>query len=340
MNSQPLILFYDLETVVPALQNPTGLIDKEGHYKVDPYQIHAARIWQMGFVCQYGEYEAFIHPGFSVENLSESSAKFLKTRDKKTLSSIPEDQNMRSIWPSFCEWLEEHVGESRTIVLVAQQLHHNDEITLAVEMARHGLEWPKGFTVLAIEALPYIQKSFKDQNVERKRPWGVAAVYKDFMGRDPEAIHRALDDARTLKANIQGCWGLQMLQSLGFQCTLDNLPVLGHHVQKMEWMFWLTVPNCLDWKMRPPKDNRQSIWSLVTSPTRMIPWPHELALILERDYEIYSISDLVERGRNHIFEESLKQSNLSSHYINLIKKELENRKSRNDSKDKPFEVIQ
>lgn len=306
MQESTLIVF-DLEFVQPNLQVKSGLIDKYGQFQEEKYQIYSSRIWQMAFVAKAGEFFQYVHPGIDPQDLSVASGKFLKLADRLKLGQIDPGENLAHVWTSLMEWLKFVAGPSRHIILVAQQAQHNDEIVLSVEMARHDLAWPEGYTVEAVDALPYIQQSITEQSLERERSWTVSAIYKEFTGFPNSNMHNALADAKCLLANIKTCWGLKIMSNLGFQCPYGNIFKLSSSVESnMSWLFWDTVHKIFNFDAKPLRDNRQSIWSLsVQSKRGNPPWPREVIKSLERDCEIYTVSDLVERDKLESFRQSL-----------------------------------
>jgi hypothetical protein len=330
MSQSPgLIVILDLETVYPSLKSPTGILDKGGTYRADPYQIHSSRIRQLACVCAGGEFDAHVYPGFSFEKLSESSVQFLTPNEIEAFKTLTPDQGLASIWPRFCEWLIEMTGGTKTITFVAQQANYSDEIVLAIEMARHGLKWPGGFTIHAVEALPSIQKSFELQDLARHRSWQVSSVYRDFTGERPTRVHDALEDAKCLLRNLQGCWALNLVGELGFKCSLNNLPILSDNVDNLGWMFWLTAPVVLGWNIRNLKDHRQSLWALTTMTRKgYSQWPAEMVKTLEEEFDLYTIADLMEAIKNDVL---LKKNKLLEENWNLVKIEANYRYGRTET---------
>jgi hypothetical protein len=327
------IIAFDLETVYPVLETPTGLVNQEGNFCVDPHQVHCSRIWQLGCTSLFGDYEALIHPGFPLENLSESSRNFLKPDDFQLLKSIPREQTLAAIWPDFCQWLEKSAGRGAEIILVAQQANHGDEIVLAVEMARYNLKWPAKMRIYAVDALACIQQCFREHQITRTQSWTVSSIYKDLTGKEPVKTHRALEDARCLLANLKTCWGLKMLSNLGISYSMGDFSSLGDSVESMEWLFWATAPKLLDWKPETPKDHRQSVWALTTMTRKgYVQWPAELARELENRFSIYTISDLMQISKREDFIQHLCKSEIVKKNWRLIEKEVEYRNSRSRSR--------
>lgn len=336
MSILPFILVFDLETVNPQLKTPTGLTDREGNYIPDQYQIYCSRIWQLGCVCQYGEFEILAHPGFPLENLSESSKRFLKREDRDILENIPTKQTLETMWPSFCKWLCDMAGHFADVILVAQQADHNDEIVLAVEMARYGLKWPSGMRIYAVDALYSIQQSFEGQDMSLKRSWGVGAIYNDLTGKTHDKSHRALEDAKCLLANIKTCWALQFMLKMGIRCPQTDFSKLSGEVENNAWVFWPTVKDILGWIPNTLKDHRKSIWSLTTMTRKgYSPWPPELAREMENKHDIYTISDFLERAKVKNFEAVLCGGPIVRKYWNTVEAELEYRKAQRSRTPSP-----
>ena len=302
-----VVVFIDLETVQPTLKRPTGVKNKDGIYTTDPCQMYCSRIWQLACVSQTGQFVCFIHPGIPLEKLEAASKKFLSSEDKRKLQSLKQTDNLSSIWPDFCQWLLETAGTCPNILLVAQQIHHNDEIVLAVEMARNQLQWPSQLTIFAIDPLVSIQGTLAEQRIVRKGSWTVSSVYHDLTGNKNHQVHNAFEDAKSLCKNIQTCWALKMMSNFGFQCPPANLAILSTHTDLPVnlWLFWPTVRAVLGWAPVLAKDNRQSIWSL-TNKRNCSPWPRELIQTLEDNHSICTISDLIERSTEPDFETKMK----------------------------------
>lgn len=259
----------------------------------------------MGFISQHSEFSAHIHPGIDVNNLSEGCKNFLKKEHMEALRQLDPTETLSNKWPSFCDWLKK-VSPNGNVLLIAQQAQRNDEKVLACEMARNNLQWPEGLNIMVVDLLPYI-KPILDPTGDFRGSWAVSAVYKRLTGKTHTNKHNALEDAKCLLENAKAAWRLKFLGKLSESC---GFALVRGSVQKkddeIDDLFWHQSFKTFGFNPETPRDIRQSIWAMAWGKRdEQDRWPREVVSALEKDFEIYTITDLAVRGRDPEFVKEL-----------------------------------